>query len=82
MVGSGVRSVHRKAPPARRLRPDAEATVEELQEHCITNLGSYKKPRRLVFADEPLPTSAVDKMLRRAARERYFPDPADDEDNS
>jgi acyl-CoA synthetase (AMP-forming)/AMP-acid ligase II len=63
-----------------RLRPGAEATVDDLQDHCSTTLGSYKKPRRLVFADESLPKSAVDKMLRRAARERYFPNP-DDEQN-
>ena len=65
-----------------RLRPGEAATAEELQEHCTNTLGSYKKPRRLVFADEPLPKSAVDKMLRRAARQQYFPEPDDESTES
>lgn len=57
-----------------RLRPGMTATAGELQAHCTSSIGSYKRPRRLVFAKQPLPKSAVDKLLRRAAREQYFPD--------
>jgi acyl-CoA synthetase (AMP-forming)/AMP-acid ligase II len=60
-----------------RFRPGMQASAEDLEAHCTQSIGSYKRPRRIVFADEPLPKSAVDKMLRRIAREQYFP--TDDE---
>ena len=56
-----------------RFRPGMVSSAEALEEHCTRTIGAYKRPRRFVFADEPLPKSAVDKLLRRAARERYFP---------
>jgi acyl-CoA synthetase (AMP-forming)/AMP-acid ligase II len=56
-----------------RLRPGMEASAEDLEAHCQQSIGSYKRPRRIAFTDEPLPKSAVDKMLRRVAREQYFP---------
>ena len=60
-----------------RFRTGMQASAEDLEAHCTESIGSYKRPRRIVFADEPLPKSAVDKMLRRIAREQYFP--TDDE---
>ena len=61
-----------------RLRPEMKASAEELETHCKKSIGSYKRPRKIIFTEEPLPKSAVDKMLRRAARKKYFPS---DEDN-
>jgi acyl-CoA synthetase (AMP-forming)/AMP-acid ligase II len=46
------------------VRPGASATVEEIVEHCRTQIASYKKPRHVVFADEivKLPSGKIDKL--------------------
>lgn len=55
-----------------RFRPGHEVSVEELSRHCTDALGSYKKPRRFAFSDQPLPKSEVGKLLRREARTLFF----------
>lgn len=55
--------VRRAAPvPA----PDAATLIE----HCRNNLTGYKVPRYVVFRDQPLPKSAVGKVLRRVVLEQ------------
>lgn len=61
-----------------RFRPGESADEDELATHCTTSIGGYKRPRRFAFTEEALPKSAVDKMLRRIARETYFPDESGD----
>lgn len=56
------------------LREGHEATEEELIEHCRELIGSVKKPARVEFVREPLPKSAVGKLVRRQVRERYWTD--------
>ncbi len=46
------------------LKPDAEATEEELREFCAERLAKYKAPIRIEFR-ESLPKSGVGKYLRR-----------------
>ena len=50
------------------LRPDAQVTAEELQEHCRKTLASYKVPKFIEFRDD-LPKSMVGKVLRRVLQE-------------
>ncbi|HSE98100.1 MAG TPA: AMP-binding protein, partial [Blastocatellia bacterium] len=50
------------------LKPDAQATGEELIEHCRARLARYKVPSLIEFA-ETLPKSAIGKVLRRELRE-------------
>ena len=52
---------------------DAEAVDEQaLIALCAEQLGSYKKPGRVVVATEALPKSPVGKILRKALREPYW----------
>jgi acyl-CoA synthetase (AMP-forming)/AMP-acid ligase II len=39
---------------------------------CSSQLGSYKKPKTVVITTDPLPKSAVGKILRRVLREPYW----------
>ena len=51
------------------LRPDADATVDELIAHCRRELAAYKAPRQIELVDG-LPRSSVLKILRRELLER------------
>jgi acyl-CoA synthetase (AMP-forming)/AMP-acid ligase II len=52
------------------LKKGAQATDEEIMEHCRSRLASFKRPRSVVFVDA-LPHSAVGKMLRKEVRKIY-----------
>jgi long-chain acyl-CoA synthetase len=49
------------------LKPGAEASEEDLIEHCKSQLAAYKYPRSVEFQEE-LPKSGVGKVLRRKLR--------------
>ena len=46
------------------LKDGAQATAEELLQHCRTKLAAYKVPKIVEFRNS-LPKSAVGKILRR-----------------
>ena len=50
------------------LKPDATSSVDELIEHCRTNLAKYKVPSFIELVPS-LPKSAVGKVLRRELRD-------------
>ncbi len=50
-------------------RPGSAVTADALIEHCRAALASYKKPRRIEFADN-LPRNAAGKVLKYKIRER------------
>ena len=54
------------------LKGRAKATESELIDWCAEQVGSANKPTSVEFSDEPLPKSAVGKMVRRAERDRYW----------
>ena len=39
---------------------------------CADRLGSYKKPSRVEFRQEPLPKSPVGKLQRKVLREPFW----------
>jgi acyl-CoA synthetase (AMP-forming)/AMP-acid ligase II len=49
------------------LRQGAQATADEIVEHCRALIASYKKPRHVVFASEiaKLPSGKIDKVRLR-----------------
>ncbi len=51
------------------LRPDAEATPDELRAHCIALAAKHKAPRYIWVLAEPLPRNASGKFLKRALRD-------------
>jgi acyl-CoA synthetase (AMP-forming)/AMP-acid ligase II len=53
------------------LREGAEATEEELIEHCKERIAGYKKPKSVEFAAE-IPKNPNGKILRRKVREKYW----------
>jgi len=46
--------------------------VAEVVQLCAEQLGSYKKPGRVVVRDEPLPKTPVGKIKRRELREPFW----------
>jgi len=53
------------------LRPDCEATEEEIIEYCKENLAPYKKPKSVQFVNE-LPRNPSGKVMKKVLREHYW----------
>ena len=52
------------------LKDGAEASEEEIIEHCRGQLASFKKPESVVFVDS-LPRNQMGKVLKRVLREEH-----------
>ena len=50
------------------VRKDPALTEDELMAHCRKHLTGYKVPKIIEFRDEPLPKTAIGKILRRQLR--------------
>jgi long-chain acyl-CoA synthetase len=50
------------------LKPESNATVDDLKAHCARDLAEFKRPAHIEIR-ESLPKSAVGKILRRVLRE-------------
>jgi O-succinylbenzoic acid--CoA ligase len=46
-------------------RPGARPSEQELRSHCAASLATFKVPKRVVLAGEPLPRTRSGKLLRR-----------------
>jgi long-chain acyl-CoA synthetase len=55
------------------VRKDPSLTEAELLAHCRQHLTAYKLPRVIEFREEPLPKTAVGKVLRRELRQSTPP---------
>ncbi len=71
----GIPSEHWGEEVAAVVRFDAAEppSSEALREHCAAHLAGFKVPVKFAFANEPLPRNAVQKLLKVAIRENYFP---------
>jgi long-chain acyl-CoA synthetase len=49
------------------LRPQSQATTQDIMEHCRSHLAAYKRPRAIEFVED-LPKTSTGKILRRALR--------------
>ena len=47
-------------------------SVEELVDHCATLIAGYKVPKSVELRVDPLPRTAVGKILKRDLREPYW----------
>ena len=48
-----------------------DLTSEEVQEHIAKHLASFKVPTLISISNDPLPRSAVGKILKREIRRRF-----------
>ena len=53
------------------LKDNCQTNEEELKELCISLLGNFKTPSRIVFVDEPLPKGPSGKIQRLKIAESY-----------
>jgi long-chain acyl-CoA synthetase len=58
------------------LRPGAFATEQDLQAFAASQLASFKVPARIEFRTEPLPRSALGKVLKRDLAQTFIGKPA------
>lgn len=54
------------------LKPGQSVTREELLAFLETQLGKFKLPRHIEFADGPLPKTGTGKILKRELRETFW----------
>ena len=54
------------------IKADATVTEDEIVALVAAELGSYKKPGKVVLQTDPLPRTAVGKLKRKALREPYW----------
>jgi len=53
-------------------KPGSELTSDQLMEFLALRLGKFKLPRRIDFADEPLPKTGTGKIRKLVLRERFW----------
>jgi len=51
---------------------DNSPSEEEVIDICKVQLGSYKRPGRVVLQENPLPRTPVGKIQRKAVREIFW----------
>jgi len=56
------------------LKPDQDVSVDELIQHCKTQIAGYKTPKSITFETEALPKSGAGKILKRDLRKPYWED--------
>ena len=49
-----------------------QVNSENVISACKVELGSYKRPGRVIIQKEPLPRTPVGKIQRKAVRERFW----------
>jgi acyl-CoA synthetase (AMP-forming)/AMP-acid ligase II len=54
------------------LRPNMEATAEEIIAHCRSCMAHFKVPQSVEFYEGTLPKSGSGKILKRELREKYW----------
>jgi acyl-CoA synthetase (AMP-forming)/AMP-acid ligase II len=54
------------------LHEGAQLTEEEIARACANELGSYKKPSKVIFQYSPLPRTPVGKIQRKLVREPFW----------
>ena len=57
-----------------RLTDGATHSAEDVIVHCRSLIAAYKCPKTIEFRAEPLPLSAVGKVLKSELRKPYWPD--------
>ena len=54
------------------LKPQKEASAEEIIAHCRARIAGYKLPKSLTFRTEPLPLSGAGKVLKTELRKPFW----------
>jgi acyl-CoA synthetase (AMP-forming)/AMP-acid ligase II len=53
-------------------RPGEQLGEQELRDYLADKIAKHKIPKTVWLRDEPLPTSAADKLLRRRTKDEYL----------
>lgn len=55
-----------------RVRAGSTATGDEISEHCLGKVASYKRPRKVLVISEPLPKNETGKILKSQTKQRLL----------
>ncbi len=53
------------------LQPGEELSGDELQDYVAASLAKFKVPTHVVFAEQPLPRNAIQKVVKQEVRDQY-----------
>ena len=53
------------------LQPGEELSGDELQDYVAASLAKFKVPTHVVFAEQPLPRNAMQKVVKQDVRDQY-----------
>jgi long-chain acyl-CoA synthetase len=76
VVGIAHRTLGEEPGAVVTLKPDAEATEEELRAHVAERLAAFKVPVRIVIFRETLPRNANGKILKNELKKLFVEEPA------
>ncbi len=71
VVGIPHRTLGEEPGAVVHLKPDAQATEEELRHFVAQKLAAFKVPVKIVFLDETLPRNANGKIVKRELKGRF-----------
>jgi acyl-CoA synthetase (AMP-forming)/AMP-acid ligase II len=55
------------------LKPGAQASERDLQNHCRTRIAGYKVPKRILFVPlDQIPVNPSGKIMKRELRKRLL----------
>jgi acyl-CoA synthetase (AMP-forming)/AMP-acid ligase II len=54
------------------LKPDMQASEDELKSHCHTLIAGYKCPRSIEYRTDPFPLSGANKVLKTELRKPFW----------
>jgi acyl-CoA synthetase (AMP-forming)/AMP-acid ligase II len=54
------------------LKPDMQASEDELKAHCHTLIAGYKCPRSIEYRTDPFPLSGANKVLKTELRKPFW----------
>lgn len=69
VVGVADEKMQEAVKAAIYLKPGMTATKDEIIDHCKRLIASYKKPKHIIFTDQPLPKNPSGKVLKPAIKE-------------
>jgi long-chain acyl-CoA synthetase len=76
LVGIPHKTLGEEAGAVVTLKPDAEATEEELRAFVAERLAAFKVPKRVLFWPETLPRNANGKIIKADLRKLFAPETA------
>jgi long-chain acyl-CoA synthetase len=71
LIGLPHRSLGEEVAVVVELKPGAQVSEADIQNHVASRIARYNVPSKVFFTDDPLPRTATGKILKRELKQRY-----------